>query len=76
MGESREHEEHPVSASTDDLAASEGWLRGLVDQTLAGIDIIQDGYAAATDLIRAHEQGARKGRLAHRAHGPSRLGRD
>lgn len=44
MEENREPAEHPVPAPTDDLSGSEGWLRGLVDQTLAGIYIIQDGY--------------------------------
>lgn len=36
--------ENPASRSDDDLSSSEGWLRGLVEQTLAGIYVIQDGF--------------------------------
>lgn len=32
------------SAAANAVFASEGWLRGLVEQTLAGIYLIQDGY--------------------------------
>jgi two-component system NtrC family sensor kinase len=65
MDKHQEHTEQPTASPTDDLSASEGWLRGLVEQTLAGIYIIQDGcfryvnqgfadifgYAAPADLI-------------------------
>jgi PAS domain S-box-containing protein len=65
MNNTQERAEQPAIAPTDDLSASEGWLRGLVEQTLAGIYIIQDGcfryvnqgfadifgYAMSTDLI-------------------------
>lgn len=65
MDKHQEHAEQPTVSPTDDLTASEGWLRGLVEQTLAGIYIIQDGcfryvnqgfadifgYAAPADLI-------------------------
>jgi two-component system, NtrC family, sensor kinase len=40
----RKKQEAAEVQPTVDITASEGWLHGLVDQTLAGIYLIQDGY--------------------------------